>query len=47
MASVMGGFPLLVGIDVWEGALGASADAPRFGLKSNSVSNAIPKLVIS
>ena len=27
-------------IDIWEGASGASADAPRFGLKSNSVSNA-------
>ena len=33
------------GIDVWEGASGASRDAPRFGLKSNSVSNARKKLV--
>ena len=31
-------------IDVWEGASGASRDAPRFGLKSNSVSNARKKL---
>ena len=26
-------------IDVWEGASGASRDAPRFGLKCHSVSN--------
>ena len=32
--------PRLSGIDVWDGASGASRDAPRFGLKSNSVSNA-------
>ena len=32
-------------IDVWEGASGASRDAPRFGLKSNLVSNARKKLV--
>jgi len=31
-------------IDVWEGASGASLDAPRFGLKSNSVSNARKKI---
>ena len=30
--------------DVWEGASGASRDAPRFGLKSNSVSNAREKI---
>ena len=29
-----------IGIDVWEEASGASHDAPRFGLKRNSVSNA-------
>ena len=31
-------------IDVWEGASGASHDAPRSGLKSNSVSNARKKI---
>ena len=31
-------------IDVWEGASGASRDAPIFGLKSSSVSNAKEKL---
>ena len=30
-------------IDVWEGASGASHDAPRFSLKSNLVSNARKK----
>ena len=29
----------LIDIDVWEGASGASADTPRFDLKSNLVSN--------
>jgi len=35
---------ITVSIDVWKGASGASRDAPRFGLKSNSVSNAKRKL---
>ena len=35
---------LPMSIDVWEGASGASRDAPRFGLKSNSVSNARKKI---
>jgi len=34
----------MLDIDVWEGASGASRDAPRFGLKSNSVSNARKKI---
>ena len=33
--------------DVWKGASEASADAPRFGLKSSSASNARKKLVIT
>ena len=32
-------FSVLLFIDVWEGASGASRDAPRFGLKCHSVSN--------
>ena len=31
-------------IDVWEGTSGASRGAPRFGLKSNSVSNSRKKI---
>ena len=34
-----------IAIDVWEGASGASADAPRFGLKINLVSSARKELV--
>ena len=42
--AVEGVLSLAPGIDVWEGASGASRDAPRFGLKSNSVSNARKKI---